>query len=262
MSDGAGLISAARHAQNASGGNITLKVFSTRTEVTLTSAPRACNSTLSDGSLSPIFHLSQAMEGGTTYPSRTPWPPATSGCRKSWLWWSHNARSSWWRGRWRSVSPPCHLPHLPSSTALQLELRSASGIPHDSKWHSARRNQAQQGGKRIPPLEPKGGGEIKLWQRPWLLRAHDGSKKTSSSSLTWAPSFRFLCRDLNPDNAAQFMNSGDFLHSLTFQFSCSPKMTEPPRLRGGRSTQPTPRNGRSLNDRRCSSPSCLSFFFL
>lgn len=93
-----------------------------------------------------FFHLSQTIEGGATYPSRTPWPPATSGCRKSWLWWSHSGRSSWWRGRWRSVSSPCHLPHLPSSTvlcsALQLEVHSASGIPPDGGWHSARRNPA------------------------------------------------------------------------------------------------------------------------
>lgn len=188
MSDAAGLISATLHAQNASDGN----VFSIRTEVTLTSAPVACNSILSDVSLSPIFHLSQTMEGGTTYPSRTPWPPATSGCRKSWLWWSHNGRSSWWRGRWRSVSSPCHLPHLPSSTALQLEVRSATGIPPDGGWHSARRNQAQQGEKN-PSFRAKG-GKNKTLAAASIVESTTGLKN-SSSPFTWVPSFSFPCRD-------------------------------------------------------------------
>lgn len=191
MADAAGLISATLHAQNASVGNITLKVFSIRTEVTLTSAPVACNSTLSDVSLSPIFHLSQIMEGGTTYPSRTPWPPATSGCKKSWLWWSHNGRSSWWRGRWRSVSSPRHLPHLPSSTALQLEVRSSTGIPPDGGWHSARRNQAQRGKK--PSFRTKG-GKNKTLAAALIVESTTGLKN-SSSPLTWAPSFSFPCRD-------------------------------------------------------------------
>lgn len=58
----------------------------------------------------------QRRSGGGTYPSRKPWPPATSGCRRSWPWWNHSDRSSWWQGRWRSVSSLCHLPHLPSLT--------------------------------------------------------------------------------------------------------------------------------------------------
>lgn len=145
MSDAAALVSAARHTQNTSDGIIKPKGFSMRTCPFVSRPCQMVPSAL-------FFHLSQTIEGGATYPSRTPWPPATSGCRKSWLWWSHSGRSSWWRGRWRSVSSPCHLPHLPSSTvlcsALQLEVHSASGIPPDGGWHSARRNPAQQWGEK------------------------------------------------------------------------------------------------------------------
>lgn len=62
------------------------------------------------------------MRLGVTYPSQKPWPRATSGCRRSWPWWSRSGQSSWWWGRWRCVSSLCRLPHLPSFS-LRVSVR-------------------------------------------------------------------------------------------------------------------------------------------
>lgn len=214
VNDAAAFTSAAGPTHNASGG-----IINQRLEHNKRGNTWVWTSTLSDGSLSPTFHLFYTREGGATYPNRTPWPPATSGCRKSWLWWSHNGRSSWWRGRWKSASSRCHLPRPPSSaprsSALQLEGHSASGIPPDCGWHSTRRNPAQQGKiqrKKNPTLTAVG-----CWE-------HDGCEKQQIPAYTGAIlQFFVLGISFNPGTAAaQFRISEEFLLSLTFLFSWCP----------------------------------------
>lgn len=99
-----------------------------------------------------------------TYLSRKPWPPARSGCRRSWPWWSHSGQSSWWQGRWRSVSFRRPLPHdLPSSLCQRRRHAIAGGVfnRRNSSWlRMTSRPEESDAEKKSPFL---GKFEKKTW---------------------------------------------------------------------------------------------------
>lgn len=198
--------------------------------------------------------------GGATYPSRKPWPQATSGCMISWPWWSRSDQSFWWQGRWRSVSSPCHLPHLPcflspDPATLQQEDLSARGIPSDCGWHPVQRNSMQQKFPLLPKKKKK-----KLWAWPWLLESTTSWTPKRRSSVTWASVFMSLCFSdiLKPwqRNAVQqdFWRFPPFPDIIHLRMS---DITEQLCARGGKATVQQWRTVSHINQRRCLCP-CFS----